>query len=73
MERRKCLSHSGIFPTEANPQQPFNVESLKEACHLDKALLSCMRQEKFLDKGFSSAVPRTCMPRFAYNHLLKFC
>ena len=67
-----CLSHSGILSTEANPQQPVDVNSLKEACHLDKALLSFIRQEKFPDIGFSSAVPRTRIPSFVFNHLLKF-
>ena len=35
---------------------------MKEACHLNKALSSFIRREKFPDKGFSSTVARTRIP-----------
>ena len=35
---------------------------MKEACHLNKALSSFIRREKFPDKGLSSTVARTRIP-----------
>ena len=61
------------LPTEANPQQPVDGHGIKEACHLYKGILSFIRQEKFRNKGFSSAVPHTRIPSFVFNHLNKFC
>ena len=67
------LSHFEILPTEVNPQQPIDGHGMKEACHLDKAFLSFIRQETFPDKGFSSTVVCTRIPNFLSNHLPEFC
>ena len=41
---------------------PVDGHGMKDACHLNKALLSFIRQEQFSDKGFSSRVARTRIP-----------
>ena len=45
---------------------------MKEACHLKKALLSFISQEKSPDKGLLIAVARTRIPSFVFTISLSF-
>ena len=60
-----------MLPTEANPQQPIDGHGIRKACHVDKVLLTFIRQETFPDKGFSSAVVRTRIPSFVKQESVK--
>ena len=46
---------------------------LKNTVSFQLSYYNIGEKEKFPDKGFSSAVPRTRIPSFVFNHLLKFC